>query len=233
MTKIPFALFSSALIASAFVMPAQAEEYNRVSFSTEVKSEISNDEMHAVMTKTAQASTAAAIAKELNNSINAAMQIAKRYPEVVVTTGRQSTYPRYANNSSKIVGFTGTASLNIKSNDFEKASQLIADLQSILVIQNIGFGVSKELRDSEEKRLKLQAIARFTSDAQIISQAFGANSYKIVEVSLGSNNYYHPMPVMATAKFAEASVESIPAQNLEAGTTTLNYSANGTIEVDK
>ncbi|OOR83248.1 SIMPL domain-containing protein [Moraxella canis] len=233
MKKVPFALFGSALIASAFAMPAQAEGYNRISFNTEVRSEIANDEMHAVMTKTAQASTAAAIAKELNNSINAAMQIAKRYPEVVVTTGRQSTYPRYANNSSKIIGFTGTASLNIKSNDFEKASQLIADLQSILVIQNIGFGVSDELRDSEEKRLKLQAIARFTSDAQIISQAFGANSYKIVNVNLGGNNYYRPTPVMATAKLADASAEGIAAQNLEAGTTTLNYSANGTIEVDK
>ena len=219
-------------VASALSLPALANDqaYNRISFNSEVRSEIANDEIRATMSKTAQASTAAAIAKELNSSVNAAMQIAKRYPEVTVTTGAQSTYPRYANNSTKIIGFTGSVSINIKSNNFEKASQLIADLQSTMVMENISFGISDKLRDSEEKRLRLEAIKRFKEEATTISQAFGSSSYKIVNVSLGGNNHYYPQPVMASMKAMDAA-PVIEAQNFEAGNTTLSYNANGTIEI--
>lgn len=226
----------NSLIATATTcmlsLPALANDqaYNRISFNSEVKSEIANDEIRATMSKTAQASTAAAIAKELNSSVNAAMQIAKRYPEVTVTTGQQSTYPRYANNSTKIIGFTGSVSINIKSNNFEKASQLIADLQSTMVMDNISFGVSDKLRESEEKRLQLEAIKRFNEEATTISQAFGSSSYKIVNVNLGGANHYYPRPVMASMKAMDASA-GIEAQNFEAGNTTLSYSANGTIEI--
>ncbi|MFC0820867.1 SIMPL domain-containing protein [Moraxella marmotae] len=224
---------TGVLMTALAALPAHADEYNRISFSSEVKSEIANDEMRATMSKTAQAATAAAIAKELNSSINAAMQIAKRYPEVSVSTGRQSTYPRYANGSNKIVGFTGSVSVEIKSNNFEKASQLIADLQSIMVMENIGFSVSEQLRESEEKRLQLEAIKRFGDEAATISQAFGSSSYKIVNVSLGGNHnhYYRPMAAMSM-KVADAS-SAIESQSLEAGNTTLTYTANGTIELVK
>lgn len=222
-------LLMSTLLAVSST--ALAEDYNRISFNSEVKSEIANDEIRASLSKTAQASTAAAIAKELNSSINAALQIAKRYPEVTVTTGHQSTYPRY-DNKNKIIGFTGSVSLDIKSQNFEKASQLIADLQSTMVMENISFGVSEKLRDSEEKRLQLEAIKRFGNEATTISQAFGASSYKIVNVNLGGNNYY-VRPVMAMTSMKAMDAAGVEAQNFEAGNTTLTYTANGTIELVK
>ncbi len=222
-------LLMSTLLAVSST--ALAEDYNRISFNSEVKSEIANDEIRASLSKTAQANTAAAIAKELNSTINSALQIAKRYPEVTVTTGRQNTYPRY-DNKSKIIGFTGSVSLDIKSQDFEKASQLIADLQSTMVMENISFGVSEKLRDSEEKRLQLEAIKRFGDEATSISQAFGASSYKIVNVNLGGSNNYYARPMMASMKAMDAAA-GIEAQNFEAGNTTLTYTANGTIELVK
>lgn len=227
----------NSLIATAATcmlsLPALANDqaYNRISFNSEVKSEIANDEIRATLSKTTQAATAAAIAKELNSSINAAMQIAKRYPEVTVTTGRQSTYPRY-DNKNKITGFTGSVSIDLKSQNFEKASQFIADLQSIMVMDNISFGVSQKLRDSEEKRLQLEAIKRFNEEAATISQAFGSSSYKIVNVNLGGSNNYYPRPMMASMKAMDAAA-GIEAQNFEAGNTTLTYTANGTIELTR
>lgn len=233
-------LFNKALAVGALMgaamLPnlAAASDYNRISFNSEVKSEIANDEIRATLSKTAQATTAAGIAKTLNKSINEAMQIAKRYPEVQVTTGRQSTYPRYdSKNRDKIIGFTGSASIEIKSNNFEKASQLIADLQSIMVMESIGFGVSQQAQEAEETRLKTQAIKRFQDEAQSISNAFGAQGYKIVSVNLGGNNshyYPRPMVMMTSAKLMDASIET---QQFEGGNSTMSYTANSTIELVK
>lgn len=225
--KRTLALMTTAAITLS--PTAFANEYNRISFNSEVKSQIANDEIRASLSKTAQAATAAAIAKELNSSINAMLAISKRYPEVVVSTGQQTTYPRY-NNAGKIIGFTGSVSLNLKSGDFAKTSQLIADLQSVMVVDDISFGVSDTLKEQEEKRLQLEAIKRFGKEAEDISRAFGSTGYKIVNVSLNGDGYNRPaMPMMAAMKAAESSVP----QNFEAGNTTLSYTANGTIELVK
>lgn len=230
MTTFSKSLLMGTLLAVSTA--AIAEDYNRISFNSEVKSEIANDEIRASLSKTTQAATAAAIAKELNSSINHALKIAKQYPDVIVTTGQQSTYPRY-DAKNKIIGFTGSVSINLKSQNFEQASQLIADLQSTLVMDDIGFGVSEKLRDSEEKRLQLEAIKRFGTEANTISQAFGASSYKIVNVNLGGSNNYYARPVMMASMKAMDAAAGIEAQNFEAGNTTLTYTANGTIELVK
>lgn len=207
--------------------------YNHISFNSEVRHEIANDQMRATLKKTAQAKDAASLAKELNSSINAAMQIAKRYPEVQVSTGRQSTYPRYdEKNNNKIIGFTGSASLDLTSHNFEKSSQLIADLQSIMVMESLDFEVSDKVREHEEKQLQSKAIKRFQDEAQNIATAFGATGYKIVNVQLGSGNHYYARPV-AMAASLKSMDSSIEAQSFESGNTTLSYTTSGTIELLK
>lgn len=207
--------------------------YNHISFNSEVRHEIANDQMRATLKKTAQAKDAASLAKELNSSINAAMQIAKRYPEVQVSTGRQSTYPRYdEKNNNKIIGFTGSVSLDLTSHNFEKSSQLIADLQSIMVMESLDFEVSDKVREHEEKQLQSKAIKRFQDEAQNIATAFGATGYKIVNVQLGSGNHYYARPV-AMAASLKSMDSSIEAQSFESGNTTLSYTTSGTIELLK
>lgn len=229
--KLTKTLMALGLVASSL---AHADiNYNQVSFSSEVRSEIANDEMHATLKKTAQAKDAASLAKELNGIINNALQIAKRYPEVQVSTGRQNTYPRYdEKNNNKIIGFTGSASLELRSKDFEKSSQLIADLQSILVMEDLNFGVSDATREKEEKQLQTKAIKRFGDEAQSIATAFGASGYKIVNVQLGSSNHYYarPMAMAASLKTMDTSIE---APSFESGNTTLSYTTSGTIELIK
>lgn len=213
---------------------ATGNDYNHISFTSEVKSEIDNDEIRANMSKTTQSATAAGIAQELNQTINQALKIAKKYPDVIVKTGRQNTYPRYDyKNGNQIIGFSGSVSLDLRSNNFTQASQLIADLQSTMVLNNLHFGVSQDAYANEENRIKTLAIERFQQDAQNITQAFKANDYKIVSVQLsGSSPYYYSRPIAMTTslKSMDAGIE---AQNFQGGKTTLSYSANGVIKLVK
>ena len=134
----------TAALLTAIMGSAHAEPtgYNQITFKAEVKEEIQNDEISATMYKKAQASTSQALATTLNTTINNAMQIAKQYPSVTVSTGQQRTYPRY-DEDEKIIGWTGQANIDLKSTDLDATSELIADLQETLVMDNLSFGVSE------------------------------------------------------------------------------------------
>lgn len=220
------------LLATTGCYASAQDTYNRISFSSEAQSQVANDEIFASLSKTIQADTTSNIAKELNTAMNSAINIAKKYPNITIKTGQQSTYPRYDNKNNRIIGFTGKASVELRSHDFEQAGQFIADLQPIMSIDQINFSVSKKTMAAEEQRLKSEAIARFRADAQDITQAFGASDYKLVSVQLGANNHhYYPRPMaMASMKVMDDGFES---QNLEGGKTNLSYTANGVIELVK
>lgn len=208
---------------------AEPTGYDQLSFSTEIKQEIDNDEVRASLYKKAQASDAKALATELNTSINQAMSIAKRYPSVTVSTGRQNTYPRYDKND-KIIGWTGQANIDIKSTDFTAASQLIADLQSMLVMDNLSFGISETRKDELEKQLMSRASKAFQQQAQTLSRDWGAKGYRVISVNLNTGSNYYPRP-MGRMMAMQESASSVPEQSFEGGNSTLSVTADGTIEL--
>lgn len=218
-----------AMMGSAHAEPTG---YDQLSFQTEVKEEVQNDEVRASMYKKAQASTSKALATTLNTSINNAMTIAKRYPSVTVSTGQQRTYPRYDKND-KIIGWTGQASIDLKSTDFAATSQLIADLQETLVMDNLNFGVSDSKKDTLEQKLMTEASRAFQQQAKNLTRAWNARGYRVVTVNLNTgNNYPRPMYGSMNMK-AEAADASVPSQSFESGNSTISVTANGTIELTK
>ena len=224
----------TACLMTATMGSAHAEPtgYDQLSFQTEVKEEVQNDEVRASMYKKAQASTSKALATTLNTSINNAMKIAKRYPSVTVSTGQQRTYPRYDKND-KIIGWTGQASIDLKSTDFAATSQLIADLQETLVMDNLNFGVSDSKKDALEQKLMTEASRAFQQQAKNLTRAWNARGYRVVTVNLNTgNNYPRPMYGSMNMK-AEAADASVPSQSFESGNSTISVTANGTIELTK
>ena len=224
---------SSAFLLTAMMGSAHAEPtgYDQLSFQTQVKEDIANDEVRASLYKKAQAADSKTLATTLNTSINKALAIAKRYPTVTVSTGQQSTYPRYDKND-KIIGWTGQANIDIKSTDFTATSQLIADLQETLVMNNLTFGVSEIKKDALEQKLMTEASRAFQQQAKRLTRAWDARGYRVVTVNLNTGNENYPRPMYSTMR--SASVESsVPSQNFESGNSTVSVTANGTIELTK
>lgn len=225
------ALSFSTLLAMGSSAQAETTGYNQLSFNTEVKSEIANDEVRASLYKKAQAADSKTLAKQLNTAINQAMSIAKRYPSVTVKTGQQSTYPRYDKND-KIIGWTGQANIELKSTDFAATSQLIADLQETLVMDNLSFGVSESKKDQLERQLMIQASKAFQEQAKTLTSAWDAKGYRVVNINLNTGSNY-PRPVYGAMMKTQAMAESVPAQDFESGNSTISVTANGTIELVK
>ena len=233
MNKAVLATGTAALL-TAMIGSAHAEPtgYDQLTFQTEVKEEVQNDEVRATMYKKAQASDAKTLATTLNTSINNAMKIAKRYPSVTVSTGQQRTYPRYDKND-KIIGWTGQASIDLKSTDFVATSQLIADLQQTLVMENLNFGVSDAKKDALEQKLMTDASRAFQQQAKNLTRAWDARSYRVVTVNLNTNNNNYPRPMYSMRAESAAMDSAVPSQNFESGNSTISVTANGTIELSK
>ena len=233
MNKAALATGTAALL-TAMIGSAHAEPtgYDQLTFQTEVKEEVQNDEVRATMYKKAQASDAKTLATTLNTSINNAMKIAKRYPSVTVSTGQQRTYPRYDKND-KIIGWTGQANIDLKSTDFAATSQLIADLQQTLVMENLNFGVSDAKKDALEQKLMTDASRAFQQQAKNLTRAWDARGYRVVTVNLNTNNNNYPRPMYSMRAESAAMDSAVPSQNFESGNSTISVTANGTIELTK
>ena len=233
MNKAALATGTAALL-TAMIGSAHAEPtgYDQLTFQTEVKEEVQNDEVRATMYKKAQASDAKTLATTLNTSINNAMKIAKRYPSVTVSTGQQRTYPRYDKND-KIIGWTGQASIDLKSTDFVATSQLIADLQQTLVMENLNFGVSDAKKDALEQKLMTDASRAFQQQAKNLTRAWDARGYRVVTVNLNTNNNNYPRPMYSMRAESAAMDSDVQNKNFESGNSTISVTANGTIELTK
>lgn len=103
--------------------------------------------------------------------MNQAMMLAKKYPQVKVETGSQTTYPVYDNENRKLKEWRGRAEVQIESTDFKAASQLVSELQQNFQTESINFTVSDAQRKKVENELMIEASKNFQQRAQMLSQA--------------------------------------------------------------
>lgn len=207
---------------------ANGAEYNNglINFDVSTKRQVANDEAVARLTKTAQAKTAKALANEITPAINQALSIAKQYPNIKVESSYQNSYPTYDNNG-KIKGFTGSSSLSLTSNNTEELSELIGKLQPILVLDDLNFRVSDELRRQVENELMIEATHQFQNKARTLTSAWGAKDYKLINAQMNSSNNFKRSYGIAMMDAVAESVAAAP--QFEAGDSDINYTINGQI----
>lgn len=221
------------IVASSLVIsPALADNnpMQRVDFQTSVSAVLPNDILRARLNIELSDKDSARLARNLTLAINDAMNKAKPYTDVKVSTGNQQNWPIY-NDKQRLDGWRGRAEITLESKDFKAASELLAQLQQGMQLQHIDFAVSEESRQAIEKTLTTQAIAAFREQANTVRSAWGAKSYQLVNMSLNSGHGGHPRPPMMMAAMKMADAESAPVQEIAAGESRLTLSVNGTIQL--
>lgn len=226
---LPTLLVASALSMSAFAQEKENLNYNVVNIQAEATRQVSNDEMHAVLYIEKSNKQPAALASQITQLMNQAMETAKKYPHVKVDTGSQSTYPVYDDNQ-KLKEWRGRADIQIESTDFKATSQLISELQQNFQTQSINFTVSDAQRKKVENELMIEASKNFQQRAQILTQAWNKIHYNLVNLNLNTNNYIaQPFIGASFAKMERASAD-VGGQNVSAGESKISVNANGTIQ---
>ena len=208
-----------------------APERRIVNLQAEAVREVANDEMQATLYSELNDKDAGSLANKINRLLNQTTLIAKRYPSVKIKTGNQNTYPVY-DNKQKLQNWRGRAEVVLTSQDFKQASQLVAELQHNLLLENISFNVSEKQRKQVEDELLIEVSQNFQRRAQILLAPWNATKYELINLQINSSGGYRPMPMMATMvtmqKSADAPVEG---QNYQSGNSEVRMTANGSIQL--
>ena len=220
-------LISATLSPALFAQEKKDLDYNLVNLQAEASRQVNNDEMQAVLYIEKSHKKPAELSRQINQLMNQAQVAARHYPQVKIETGAQSTRPIYDNESHKLKEWRARAEIQLESQNFEAASQLISELQQNFQTQSITFTVSDAQRKKVENELVIEASKNFQQRAQAMTQAWNKSTYHLVNLNIKTNNYF-PRPI-AMAKFA-AVAEAAPAQDMAAGESKITVNASGTIQ---
>ena len=231
MPRFGYLIVTACILAMAVTGPAsaaaEAPRYNQIHFQVERSRPVDNDRMHAVLSLTAEDDNAARLADQINRTMDAALKTAKARPKIEVRTGSYQTYPVYDKN--KIRRWRATQELILEGSDFAELGNLIGQLQEHLQVGSIHFSVSPARRAAVEDELIAQALDAFKQRAELVRKQLTAKGYRIVDASINTGGG-QPVPLTrGMAMEAMASSGAPPA--IEAGTSILNVSVGGVIEL--
>lgn len=222
-------LLGSAL-ALLLALPAHAED-NRdhvVNLQVELVRTLPNDVLNASLFIEDNDSNPQRLAERINSRLNAATAVARGYKAVKVATGALQTWPVYS-DKNRLTGWRTRASLSLNSRDFAAAQKLIGELQTQMMIENVGFSVSPEARAEQENALIGEALGAFRERAALVQQGLGAKGWKVVNINLSTSGGAAERFAVYRAKAMVADAAAAP--ELSAGESELRMQVNGSIQL--
>ena len=234
--SILIVISTSALIScNAPTNNAQNQTYNRIDLEASAVQRVDNDEIEALLFIEKTASNPKSLTSQINPIIQAAMDKAKAYSDVKLTTASQNTNPNYNYQTQKNQSWSMRSELRLVSNDFEAAGELIGALQeSGLQVASINFKVSDEQRQKVENEMITQVTEIFRQRAEVAKQSWDATDYKLVTLAINSNTNTPVQPYYGDA--SNAMMESTAASEplpLAGGEQRIEMVAKGAIELVK
>ncbi len=223
----------AAVAALLATLGAQADEVRndagRVSFQSQAGAEIDNDVMRAVLYVEDEDASPPRLAERVNRALAEAVRTAKAAEGVKVKTGGYNTSPVY--DKTRIVRWRARTDLILEGSDFRRVSELVGRLQGALRLGGIDFSVSPEARKKAEDELLATAIGAFRERAARVAEAFGAEGWRVRDVSVNTEGGMPPVPRLMMAARAAMADEAVTPPSVEGGTSRVVVSVSGTVEL--
>jgi len=230
----PLATLIAVGTAALASLPALADDvhYNQVSVRAEVNQDVQRDLMMVTFYSESQNSDPAKLAAEITENLNKALGQARQVKDVTIRQGNRNSYPVYDDKGQKITGWRERAELRLESADFAALSKLTGELLNTeMKMGGMDFSISKPARKASEDTLLKDAVAAFKTRAQLVTDALGGSSYKLVNLNLNTSGYPQPYARAPVMMMKAARSDGAPAPDVEAGTAEVSVTADGVIEV--
>ena len=223
-------LAAAALVLAPRALMADAAEtpMNRVSFLVERTRDVDNDRVTAVLAVTDDNVDSAKLSDQINRTMAWALGVARGHQDLRVKSGGYSTHPVYGDDR-RVRAWRASQQLILEGDSAEKVSAAVGELQSRLQLQSMRFSVSPELRRLTQDELIAEGLAAFRARAELVRTSLGKSSYAFVSISIGTGGAVIPV---ARFEGARAMARSVAPPAVEAGTSTVTVSVNGTIELE-
>ncbi len=232
LTSISFTGFINLLLALLTIGPVSAEQqpvYDRISFSVSAEKEVENDVLTAILFASQTGQDTAILADTVNQEISRALAIIEQEDAVNSRTLGYTTNPVYKNN--RIDGWQVRQSIELKSKDSEKLSNLLGQLQSNLSIGSVTYSISTEVRRNTEDMLISEALATFKNRASQVQANMERAEYRVVRLNINTASDFHQPRAMARGATMMMAESAPSAPSLDAGKQKVQVSIDAEIEL--
>lgn len=223
------ALSAAALLAAAPLHAAEpvAAQATTIELSAEASRAAPNDLATAVLFAERNGPNPAAVAREVNRDIAAALEIARTRADIKVQSGNTSTWPVHAQDGKgRIEAWRMRSEIRLESRNLAAMSELVGELQASLALAHISMQPAPETRRKVVDEATVDALRAFEQRAALIAGALG-RKHRIAHLAVGDSGFQPPMPRMrAAAMVAEAA-----AAPLEGGESQISVQVSGRIEL--
>ncbi len=220
---------------AASIAPVAAEplNYNVVTLSASARESIKRDTMEVVLSIRESGRERMRVNNAVTERSNRVLQQIRANKKLESELSSRNAYPYYIDgNPKKAQVWQDEARITVRSKDFEALSKLIAAVQNDAAVSSLDFTVSSDLQDKTQKSLTDAAIRNFREQAQNITRALGASTYKIVTLDVNSGGYSgYRMDMMARSKGMSAVAEAAAIPEVEAGNQEIQMNVSGSIQV--
>lgn len=231
---------SAALAADSMNGTILAEKGMALTVNGSASITVPNDEAQmnwsvSAQAKTLKEATSQAI-KAMNSGLN---QIKAVSDQLKLQTQSMNSYPVYGetkgNQTPKIVAWRVSQSLEVIAPNIELVPQVIESVNGTLALDGLNFRVSKEARAKYDESLYKLAVADATQRAVWIAQSVGSEAGKVEVQSLRFSGGATPRPVNMLMRTSAKSImdSTVPAPEIEAGTSELNLTVNAEVLIKR
>lgn len=198
-----------------------------VDLSAEASRPAPNDQAIATLYAQADDKTPAALARQVNALISAALEQARAYPTVSTRSAGANTFPVYGREGRRIESWRMRSEIRLESRDLPALSELVGKLQANLALASLTMQPAPETRKAVADQAAKDAIQAFQERAGAVAGTLG-KPWRIRHLSVG---YGAPaQPVFPGVRTMAAMAEGAPIA-VEAGQTEIAVTVNGTIEL--
>jgi predicted secreted protein len=227
MKLVPYLLGVLVLgLTGAVIADDDDVRYNQVRFQVQSQQSVVNDRMDVLMGVHGEDTDPAKLANRINQDMTWALEIAKQYPSLKVSTGNYRTQPLY--HKSEMRGWRADQDLKIRGQEFAAIGELIGKLQERLQVRSVAFSVTDDRRRGVEDQLTRQALEAFETKARLIADQLGFKAWRIVELGISSGGtVFRPQGQV----FARVAAEAVGPPGVEGGESDLVVSVSATVEL--
>lgn len=201
--------------------------FNQVHLQAQSEGHIPNNQMTVILAAEHQGEDASNVAATVNQEMDWAASIIQTHTEIESKTTGYQTYPAY--NKQIVIGWRVTQQLELRSVNIESLTDLVGKLQEKLKVKQITFNPTDVSRKKFEDQLIEEAMMAFKHRIEIIKKHMENKNHRIISINVNTGNYHPPVPHQST-RMSTMAQEMKTAPALDAGTSRISVTVNGSVQ---
>lgn len=219
-----------AFIIFALNMPVIADQntnlFNVVSLQAAATKDVVNDQVTVRLQAQYEGPNSSTAANKINTQMQWALQQAQAFADIEAETHAYTTYPLREKNS--IIGWRAVQTLQLRGNNTQAMTELVARLQTKLTVQNMSFAPSRASQQQAEHALIEQAMQAFNNKVDIIKRTMEQKNVRIVKLDITTGSAYASPKRMEMMSMRSAQEMTSPA--VKSGTSEIKVTVTGSVQ---